>query len=85
MMIAVALAEAQRPQPVSVLFVQGKLRCPNDKRLRHLTKYKPYELKEAFQDQLNVVLRCPECGHIFSPMLEPEDLELLRQTVDDGD
>lgn len=66
-------------RPSTSLFIGGKLRCPHDKQLRHLNAYKPFEVKEQFHEQLNVVLKCPACGHVFSPALEPEEMSAMRE------
>lgn len=55
------------PESVARLFEGGRLRCPNDGRLRAVTAYDQFDLIEQFADELNVVMRCKDCGHIFSP------------------
>lgn len=51
------------------LIVGNRLRCPhpNDLRLRPMFAYKAFEISPDFTDDLNIVLKCPGCGHIFSP------------------
>jgi hypothetical protein len=63
------------------LFVGGKLRCPHDKQLRHLNAYKAFEVKEQFQRELNVVLKCGACGHVFSPALEPAEMVAVQEAL----
>lgn len=60
------------------LFEAGKLRCPKDKQLRDILSYKRFELSKEFQNQLNVVLRCEFCGHLFSPHLKESEMSLIE-------
>jgi hypothetical protein len=54
--------------------VGGKLRCPKDGRLRNVLAYKAFGIVEEFADELNPVLKCPGCGHLFSPGLSDDEM-----------
>ena len=58
------------------------MRCPKDRQLRNVLAYKTFEVQAEFASELNVVLKCPGCGHLFSPGLsETEMRRLLRASV----
>jgi hypothetical protein len=48
--------------------------------LRNVLAYKAFEVVEEFSDELNVVLKCPGCGHLFSPGPSQSD---MRRMYDD--
>ena len=62
------------------LFEAGKLRCPHDKQLHDILSYKRFDLPREFETQLNVVLRCPFCSHVFSPHLNDDEMKLIEST-----
>jgi hypothetical protein len=49
------------------LIVGNRIRCPKDRTLRNMFSYKTFEVEPEFADELNVILKCPSCGHLFSP------------------
>jgi len=63
------------------LFQDGKLRCPHDKKLRDVLSYKVLGVSPEFSAQLNPVLRCNDCGHLFSPALEPAEAALMTESL----
>lgn len=68
------------PRP---LFQGGKILCPHDKQLHDILSYKKFNLPREFETQLNVVLRCMFCSHIFSPHLNDE-MNLIKETFNDN-
>jgi hypothetical protein len=70
---------ARRP-----LFEAGKLRCPHDKQLHDLLSYKRFDLPNEFATQLNTVLRCMFCSHVFSPHLNNSEMDLIEEAFDAG-
>lgn len=66
------------------LFEEGKLRCPHDKQLHDILSYKRFDLPYEFQTQLNVVLRCAFCSHVFSPHLYDEEMKIICEAFDDN-
>jgi hypothetical protein len=56
-------------EPETARLVEGnKLRCPNCEELGDLFRdFKPLERSEKFRDELNMVYKHRECGHVFSP------------------
>ena len=72
-----ALASAEKRPIVPMLFEAGKLRCPHDKQLHDVLSYKKFDLVDEFASQLNTVLRCGFCGHLFSPNLNDEEMKIL--------
>lgn len=60
------------------LFEGGKLRCPHDKQLHDVLTYKRFDLPYEFEKQLNVVLKCVFCGHLFSPILGIEEMKMIQ-------
>lgn len=62
------------------LFEAGKLRCPHDKQLHDLLSYKVFDLPKEFETQLNVVLRCGTCGHVFSPHVNDQEMKLIVES-----
>lgn len=62
------------------LFEAGKLRCPHDKQLHDLLTYKRFDLPDEFATQLNVVLRCLYCSHVFSPHLDDQEMKLIQES-----
>ena len=42
--------------------------------------YKHFEITPEFADELNVVLKCPGCGHIFSPGLSYGEMSIIIGT-----
>jgi hypothetical protein len=70
---------ARRP-----LFEAGKLRCPHDKQLHDLLSYKRFDLPREFETQLNTVLRCMFCSHVFSPHLEDSEMKMIQEAFDDN-
>jgi hypothetical protein len=67
------------PRP---LFEAGKLRCPHDKLLHDILTYKRFDLPHEFETQLNTVLRCIFCGHVFSPNIDDEEMKFIREAFD---
>lgn len=63
----------QRP-----LFESGRLRCPHDKQLHDILSYKRFDLPREFENQLNPVLRCVFCSHVFSPHLNDSEMSLIQ-------
>lgn len=63
------------------LFEGGKLRCPHDKQLHDVLSYKRFDLIREFQTQLNVVLKCMSCGHVFSPHLTDSEMDLIKEAM----
>lgn len=63
------------------LFEAGRLRCPKDKQLHDLLSYKRFDVPHEFEAQLNVVLRCVSCGHVFSPSLDIADMKLIQESL----
>lgn len=74
-----ALEEASASRKMRPLFEAGKLRCPHDKQLHDLLSYKRFDLTPEFETQLNVVLRCLFCSHVFSPHLDEQEMNLIRE------
>jgi hypothetical protein len=64
------------------LFEAGKLRCPHDKSLHDILSYKNFDLPSEFFAQLNSILRCEYCGHIFSPALSPVEMNMIKEAFD---
>ena len=64
------------------LFVGGKLRCPHDKRSHDILSYKRLDLVPEFEHKLNVVLRCMFCGHMFSPVMNDEEMKMVEEAFD---
>lgn len=64
-----------------LLFEAGKLRCPHDKKLHDVLSYKKLDLPREFQTQLNIVLRCVYCSHVFSPYLEDSEMNLIKESL----
>jgi len=62
------------------LFEAGQLRCPHDKHLHDLLSYKRFDLPREFETQLNPVLRCGYCSHIFSPHLDDAEMRLIGES-----
>jgi rubredoxin len=60
--------------------MQGsRLLCPNCKMRRNILSYKHFQRVEEYADELNVVLKCSGCGHIFSPGMSDFEMgEMLR-------
>lgn len=58
------------------LVVGNRIRCPHPKdlKLRPLFAYKAFDVTAEFADELNVVLKCPSCGHIFSPGVDTQTI-----------
>lgn len=71
----IADLERRKSRP---LFEAGKLRCPHDKQLHDILSYKRFDLPKEFEEQLNVVLKCIFCGHLFSPILDPAELQSIQ-------
>lgn len=71
----VGVMDARRHQHRS-LFEGGKLRCPHDKQLRHITDYMSFDRSDEFVSELNVVLKC-RCGHIFSPGIPDSEMKSM--------
>jgi hypothetical protein len=61
------------------LFEGGKLRCPHDKQLHDVLSYKRFDMTREFELELNEVLKCMSCGHIFSPALRDSEMDLIRE------
>lgn len=61
------------------LFEAGKLRCPHDNMLHDILSYKRFDLPYEFETQLNVVLRCLYCSHVFSPHLNDSEMSLIQE------
>lgn len=76
-----ALDKPERGAPPRPLFEAGRLRCPHDKQLHDLLSYKRFDIAPEFQTQLNVVLRCLFCSHVFSPHLDDQEMNLIRESV----
>lgn len=74
-MASVGVTDARRRQRRS-LFEGGKLRCPHDKQLRHVTDYMSFDRSDEFASELNVVLKC-RCGHIFSPGVTDDEMKRI--------
>lgn len=74
-----ALDKPERGAKPRPLFEAGKLRCPHDKQLHDLLSYKVFDLPEEFKTQLNTVLRCVLCSHVFSPHLDTQEMTLIRE------
>lgn len=70
-----AYSERRKSRP---LFEAGKLRCPHDKQLHDVLTYKRFDLPNEFETQLNVVLRCIYCGHLFSPNLVSSEMKMVE-------
>lgn len=68
-----------RKQNIRPLFEAGKLRCPHDKQLHDILSYKRFDLPHEFETQLNVVLRCLYCNHVFSPHLNDSEMSLIQE------
>ena len=64
------------------LFQAGKLLCPHDKQLHDILSYKKFDLPYEFETQLNTVLRCAFCSHVFSPHLNDAEMSIIRETFD---
>lgn len=61
------------------------MRCPRDRQLRNILAYRTFEQKEEFDGETNPVVRCPDCGWIFSPGGEyREMLEVFQRSIEDG-
>ena len=75
-----AIAHAPERATSRPLFEAGKLRCPKDKQLHDLLTYKRFDLPHEFESQLNTVLKCMTCGHVFSPALSSEDMRLIQES-----
>ena len=67
-----------KPRP---LFEAGKLRCPHDKQLHDVLSYKRFDITREFEAQLNVVMKCMSCGHIFSPHLTDSEMNLVQEAL----
>jgi hypothetical protein len=65
------------PRP---LFEAGKLRCPHDKQTHDILTYKRFDLPREFETQLNVVLRCAFCSHVFSPHLNDDEMKFIEES-----
>ena len=74
-----AAVSPERSRTRRPLFEGGKLRCPHDKQLHDILTYKKFDLPNEFETQLNQVLRCTSCGHVFSPHLNDEEMELVEK------
>lgn len=61
------------------LFEAGQLRCPHDKQLHDILSYKRFDLPPEFETQLNVVLRCLYCSHVFSPHVNDTEMSLILE------
>lgn len=79
-----ALEESRTSSKTRLLFESGKLRCPHDKQLHDVLSYKRFDLPHEFETQLNVVLRCLFCSHVFSPHLDEQEMNLIRESFDAG-
>lgn len=66
------------------LFESGKLRCPHDKKLHDVLTYKRFDLPHEFEDQLNTVLKCIFCGHLFSPSLSSSEMLLIEEEFENN-
>ena len=64
------------------LFEAGKLRCPHDKQLHDILTYKRFDLPNEFESQLNVVLKCIFCGHLFSPCLSSSEMKIVEEAFE---
>jgi hypothetical protein len=42
--------------------------------LRNILSYKHFERVAEYEDELNVVLKCTGCSHIFSPGMSDEEI-----------
>jgi hypothetical protein len=62
------------------LVVGNRIRCPHprDLQLRPIFAYKTFEVSEDFEEELNIVLKCP-CGHIFSPGVDARTIRMGMQ------
>jgi hypothetical protein len=49
------------------LIVGAQMRCPRDRQLRNILLYRPLEDKPEFTEETNAIVKCPDCGWIFSP------------------
>lgn len=74
-----AISDLKRRASTRPLFEIGKLRCPHDKQLHDILTYKRFDLPREFEAQLNVVIKCVFCGHIFSPALSSEEMKVIEQ------
>jgi uncharacterized Zn finger protein len=74
-----ALATPERSKIRRPLFEGGRLRCPHDGKLHDVLTYKRFDLPNEFESQLNQVLRCTSCGHVFSPHLNDEEMRMIEQ------
>lgn len=72
-------SERRKSRP---LFEAGKLRCPHDKQLHDILSYKRFDLSAEFANQLNVILRCIQCGHLFSPALNQVEMDYIQEAFD---
>lgn len=79
-----ALETARETNRVRPLFEAGRLRCPHDKQLHDLLSYKRFDLPSEFETQLNVVLRCAFCSHVFSPHLNTDEMKLICEAFNDN-
>jgi len=73
-----------RSRPARPLFEAGKLRCPHDKQLHDILSYKRFDLPNEFATQLNVVLRCIQCGHLFSPALNSIEMNMVEEAFENA-
>lgn len=65
-MAQVSVAPATSPKRTS-LIVGAQMRCPRDRQLRNILAYRPLEDKAEFAEETNPIVKCPDCGWIFSP------------------
>jgi hypothetical protein len=63
------------------LFEDGKLRCPHDKQLHDILSFNRFDLSREFQDELNVIIKCSFCGHIFSPALNSHEMKEIEDGI----
>lgn len=78
-----AVAPQNKKRVSRPIFEGGRLRCPHDKQLHDVLSYKRFSMSAEFSNQLNVVLRCAYCGHLFSPALSSEEMKEIEDSFND--
>lgn len=53
--------------------------CPKCERLENVLAFRPLRQVEKFEHETNAIVKCPNCGWLFSPGV---DVDILRRGFD---
>lgn len=53
--------------PHPPLVIGSAMRCPKCERVENILAYRPMRTPEKYSEELNTIVKCPNCGWLFSP------------------